>query len=421
MRHRIPVATAPAALAAVILAGAIEATSTTERPVQHTEVTYFGEVSRVLQANCVTCHRQGGIAPFGLESYEEAFRNRTLIADAVTAGRMPPWFASPDYGVWANDRSLSPESRALLLSWIAAGAPAGDPADAPPPLKIAEGWHIGDPDLVLQMEEPFEIPAEGVIPYGNVVVTANFPEDRWVRAVEIRPTAPAVTHHILSVLQPSGQELLAAHAGHVVNGIQSYFALMVPGSTGIDFGEGRAKRLPAGMDLVFQLHYTANGVATADQAKIGFIFADEPPREQIETASAFNVLFTIPPGARDYEVSGDHRFRQDGKVLSFMPHTHVRGVAFRYELVRVDGSSEIVLDLPDYDFDWQLDYILAEPIEVKAGDVMRATAWFDNSADNPANPDPEAAVRFGEQTWEEMMIGYFDWIPANRTATAGND
>lgn len=381
-------------------------------------VTYHREVSRILQSNCVTCHRSGGIGPFALDSYERVYQYRNMVLRAVEAGRMPPWFASPEYGHFANDRSLDPIDRQMILAWIAAGAPEGDPADAPAPLQLAEGWHIGEPDLVLQLPEAFVVPAEGEVPYQYMVVRMDFPEDRWVEAVEIRPTAMPVTHHILSTLRvphPTNPDSMVTQGN---GGVDGYFALMVPGSTGLRFGEGRAKRIPAGSNLLFQLHYTAMGESMADQSKIGFIFADGPPDEVVETVSAYNVRFRIPPGAKDYEVVGEYDFEEPGRVLSFMPHTHVRGTAFRYELIRPDGSSEIVLDLPDYDFNWQLDYVLAEPLHVEAGSVMRATAWYDNSADNPSNPDPTVEVRFGEQTWEEMMIGYFDWIPASGVRTA---
>jgi hypothetical protein len=385
------------------------------------DATYYKEISRLLQSNCVTCHRAGGIAPFALDTYEQVYRFRAAIANAVQERRMPPWFASPEYGRFANDRSLDTESRDLLLGWIAAGAPAGDPADAPPPLALVEGWNIGEPDLVLQMARPVDIPATGKIPYINVTIPTGLTEDRWVRAMEIRPTAQEVTHHILATVRgpadPTNPD--GPHVQHGSGGVQGYYALMVPGSTGLDFGPGRAKLLPANSEFVFQLHYTANGTATQDQAKIALVFADEPPAERVETASAFNVFFAVPPGAKNYEVVANYTFREKGKLLSFTPHTHVRGTAFRYELVHQDGSKEIVLDLPNYDFNWQLDYILAEPIEVEAGTILRATAWYDNSADNPHNPDPTATVRFGEQTWDEMMIGYFDWIPLGRAAAEG--
>jgi len=367
-------------------------------------LTYHNRVSRILQENCVACHREGGIAPFSLDSYETAHAYRHMIEFVVREGIMPPWYANPDYGRWANDRSVREEDRRALFEWIESGAPKGDPAEGAAPRTWAHGWNIGEPDAVFELPQPFTIPAEGVVPYQYIAVETDFEEDRWIRKIEIRPTAPEVTHHVIVFLQEPGQRPVRD------GGVQGFFAATAPGAVGIDFGEGRGKRLPAGSSLVFQLHYTPNGREVQDQSRIGFVFHDEEPEIEVETRSAFNVRFRIPPHAENYPVTGDHRFPADGEILAFFPHTHVRGVAFRYELVRQDGSEEILLDVPRYNFDWQLTYDSAEPIPVRAGDILRATAWYDNSENNPHNPDPTAEVRFGEQTWDEMMLGYFDWI-----------
>jgi len=366
------------------------------------ELTYHGQISRILEKNCVSCHRAGGIAPFALDSYQNVRAFQHMIELVVRERIMPPWYANPEYGEWSNDRSVPEEERLALYQWIAEGAPEGSPADAPPPVKYADGWNIGEPDAVFELPRAFTIPAEGVVPYQYVLVETNFPEDRWIQRLEIRPTAPEVTHHVLVFVhdpnaRPDG-------------GVQGFFAATAPGSVGVNFGDGLAKLLPAGATLRFQLHYTPNGREVMDQSKIGFVFADQPPRVQVETRSAFNVTFRIPPHAERHEVVGEHRFREDGDILAFFPHTHVRGVAFRYELVKPDGSVEILLDIPKYNFDWQLTYDAAKPIPVQAGSVLRARAWYDNSANNPYNPDPEATVGFGEQTWEEMMLGYFDFV-----------
>jgi hypothetical protein len=214
---------------------------------------------------------------------------------------------------------------------------------------------------------------------------------------------------------PTGLGTTAA----ALQGSFGYFALAVPGqSGGREFGEGRAKALPAGAELIFQLHYTPNGEVTRDQSMVGFIFAEEPPPEAVETLSVFNTDFVIPPGASGFAVSGERTFAERGTLLSFMPHAHMRATAFRYELIRQAGAAEILLDIPRYHMHWQSDYILQTPIGVLPGDVLRVTAWYDNSVNNPANPDPTVAVRWGEQSWEEMMIGYFDWVPA-RAGAAG--
>ncbi|TVP53952.1 MAG: redoxin [Gemmatimonadales bacterium] len=388
-----------------------------ETPVEarQEELTWHNRASRVVQQNCVACHREGGIAPFSLETYEQVFGYRAMLTFVVEEGIMPPWYADPGVGKWANDRSISESDRRALLDWIASGAPEGDPVTAVAHRNWAEGWNIGEPDLVLEFGDAITIPAEGVVPYQYVVVPTNFEEDRWIRKLEIRPSAPEVTHHALVFVQEPGQETMQD------GGVRGFFAATAPGAVGDDFGEALGKRIPAGSSLVFQMHYTPNGREVEDRTRIGFVFHDEPPAREVETRSAFNVRFVIPPYAENHEVAGEHAFREDGEIRAFFPHTHVRGVAFRYDLVRADGTDEVVLNVPNYNFDWQLTYTTAEPIRVRAGDVLRATAWYDNSANNPYNPDPSAEVRFGEQTWDEMMLGYFDFVASEaRVVAQGN-
>jgi mono/diheme cytochrome c family protein len=370
-------------------------------------VTYHARISRLVQQNCQTCHRTGGVAPFALERYEEVRAYAPMIRFVVESGRMPPWFAHPEGGTGANDRSLSERDRRDLFAWIDAGMPEGNPRAAPLALRWAEGWNIGEPDAVIPILEPFDIPAEGVVEYQYMYVKTDFPEDRWVQALEIRPTAPQVTHHVLVFVE-------APDAERRQGGIAGFFAGYAPGNNGVIFPKGMAKRLPAGAWLKFQLHYTTNGVAATDRSALALIFADEPPEREVRTRSAYDHEFVIPPGAPRHEVAGEHSFRDDGYILELFPHMHNRGAAFRYELVHEDGRVEHLLEVPRYDFNWQLAYKPDRPIFAPAGSSLRAIGWFDNSAANPANPDPAAEVRFGEQTWEEMMIGYFDWVPAAR-------
>lgn len=374
-------------------------------------LTYHNRISRIVQRNCLLCHREGGVAPFSLASYERVYNYRAMIRFMTETRRMPPWFAHE--GEWANDRSLSDRDLRDLLAWIDAGAPEGDPEDAPLPRRFADGWQIGEPDAVVRLPEPFTIPADGVVDYQYMYVKTDFGEDKWVRGVEIRPTARQVTHHVLVFVEPPGaKSAREADPGEPVwqGGIDGYFAATAPGFPGVVYPEGMAKRLPAGAWLKFQLHYTPNGVEAVDRTEIGFIFDDGPPEHEVETASAFNTRFVIPPGAKDYRVDAEYTFREPGRLLTLFPHTHVRGKAFRYTLELPDGTEEVLLDLPRYDFNWQLSYHFAKPREVPAGATLHATAWYDNSADNPANPDPTVEVRFGEQTFDEMMIGYFDWV-----------
>ena len=386
-------------------------------------LTYHGRVSRILQRNCESCHRDGGAGPFPLSSYESARGFASMIAYVVEREVMPPWFASADTGHWANDRSLSESDRTDLLAWVESGAPEGDPADAPLPRAWVAGWSIGEPDAVVEIPEAIDVPAEGVVDYYYEYVKTDFPEDRWVQKMEILPTAPQVTHHVLVFLEEPGRKGLrdrrrAPDEPAFQGGLGGYFASTVPGQQPTVYEPGMAKRLPKGAWLKFQIHYTPNGEATRDRTRIGFVFADAPPRREVETAAATTVRFEIPPGAPSHEVAASYRFEEDGVLLSFFPHMHLRGKAFRYELVAPDGETTTLLDVPRYDFNWQLHYRFRDPLEISAGSVIRATGWFDNSADNPANPDPSRTVGFGEQSFDEMMIGYFDWYRSVGTATA---
>jgi mono/diheme cytochrome c family protein len=374
-------------------------------------LTYHNRISRIVQENCAACHREEGVAPFSLESHASVKARRRMIGHMTGTGRMPPWFAHG--GEWANDRSLSARDLRDLSAWIAADAPEGDPDDAPLPRMFAGGWTIGEPDAVIEIPEPFEVPATGVVDYQYMYVKTDFGEDKWISAMEILPTAPQVTHHVLVLIEPpDAKPANEAQPGEPVRrgGIDGFFAVTVPGYPAAAFPAGLAKKLPAGAWLKFQLHYNPNGREAIDRSRIGFKFADEPPRREIRTDSVFDAEFVIPPGAKRYEVAAQHTFKEAGTLLTLFPHTHVRGRAFRYTLVQPDGTEEILLDVPRYDFNWQLKYEFARPRVIQPGATLRAMAWYDNSADNPANPDPAAEVRFGEQTFEEMMIGYFDWV-----------
>jgi hypothetical protein len=320
---------------------------------------------------------------------------------------MPPWFADPKVGHWANDRTLSSADRDDLLAWIAAGAPEGDPQDAPVERKFASGWKIGEPDAVFEVPRTFEIPATGAMEYQRVVVQTKLPQDRWVTAVEIRPSSPAVVHHVLVFLVFPPDHPRHGEQPRYRNGLDGYFAGLVPGQGHVIYPRGVAKFLPRDAMLMFQIHYTPNGTATEDRPKIGVKFSDGPPEHEILTRGVFNTKFQIPPGESNHEVAASHRFAFPVRLLSFNPHSHVRGKAYRYEVEYPDGRAETVLEVPRYDFNWQLEYYLREPLDLPAGARLKVTAWYDNSDKNPANPDPSATVHFGDQTWDEMMIGYF--------------
>lgn len=394
------------------------------------EVTYHNRVSRIVQNKCGRCHRLGGVGPMTLTSYDDVVGRRSMIQWVLTDRIMPPWYADDGSGPWANDFGLTEEERADFLSWIESGYPEGDPADAPLPKDWVEGWTIGEPDYVVKIPEPITVPAEGVVDYVYVYAQTDLPEDKWIREMEIRPTASDVTHHALVFVEtPEVLEKIRARRREVENvredeeywrlrrqfqdGVRGYFASTVPGQEGIIFPDGTGKKLPAGAWLKFQLHYTPNGLEAIDQTEIGFVFADEPVHTEVQTTSAIESEFVIPAGHPDYEVSAEYEFKQPAALLSLFPHTHLRGTRFVYEVVYPDGRVETLLPVTRYDFNWQLNYLFQTPFRVPAGTKIRATAWYDNSANNPANPDSTVDVEFGEQTFDEMMIGYISWVPVD--------
>ncbi len=420
-----------AAAVDVLLAGKVPEIAATEAPGcaldlggakgTATAATYHNRISRLIQTNCQECHRAGGVAPFALETFEQVSAKSGMIRKMVSRGLMPPWFAAPPapgtHSPWGNDRSLVERDRTDLLAWLDAGKPLGDAKDAPVPRTFPKEWQIGVPDAVVQLPQPIEIKAEGTMPYQMVTVTTTFAEDRWVRAMEIQPTAREVVHHVLVFAQERGGR---AFAGEQDEG-GGFFAAYVPGNDHTIFPEGFAKLLPAGAKLRFQIHYTPNGTATRDQLKLAFRFAPEAPQHIVRVAGISNHRLSIPPGAAHHPESATIPIPAEVKLLAFTPHMHVRGAAFRYEALLPDGTVRTLLDVPRYDFNWQLSYRYAEPPTLPVGAKIRATAWYDNSANNPANPDPTKTVRWGPQTYDEMMLGYVEYYvpgekPAGKTA-----
>ena len=370
-------------------------------------ITFHNRISRIVQSRCQSCHRPGEAGPFELLTYKQVKKRRSMIQWVLEDHIMPPWFAAEDSGPWTNDTSLTEQELSDFLSWIEAGAPEGEVEQAPLAREWVEGWTIGEPDLVVTFPEAFPIPADGVVDYQYFYAKTNLPEGKWVKAVEIRSSSNEVVHHALVFVEDPKD---ADDRRKFKTGGSTFFASAVPGQAGLTYPSGAGKFLPANSWIKFQMHYTPNGTPTTDQTSVGFIFSDEPLVE-IKTSSALNEDFVIPPHAFDYKISADYRFREAGTLLTLFPHTHLRGVGFECELVYPDGRIEPLLELPFYDFNWQLNYRLATPIQIPAGTRLRARATYDNSSDNPANPDPNRAVEFGEQTFDEMMIAYVNWIP----------
>ena len=390
-------------------------------------VTWHGRVSRILQTHCQDCHREGGIAPFPLVSMEDATSHAGMIRKAVTKGLMPPWFAAPVAGAthspFMNDRSLPEQDKADLLAWLDGGRPEGDAALAPQPRQWADAeWALGKPDLILTIPRSVEVKATGKMPYVHQIVDTGLEEDKWVNGIEVLPSARAQVHHVLVFVMPAGGGRERGRVGDQDN----FFAAYVPGSSVLSYPDGYAKKLPKGSRLLFQLHYTPTGTPATDRTRLGLRFAAGPPRHEVMVAAAKNRRFAIPPGAAAHEEKGVLPVPFEARVLAFMPHMHVRGKAFRYELVDRDGARRTLLDVPRYDFNWQLLYRLAEPLAAPAGSRIEVTAVFDNSSGNPANPDPTRTVRWGDQTDEEMLIGYLEYVnpaqnPAAAAGTAATD
>jgi hypothetical protein len=386
-----------------------------ERRQPHGYVTYCKQVARVLERHCTACHRAGSIAPFALERYQDAAGWAETIREVVRDGRMPPWDADPKYGRFVNNPSLSEAKKRLLEDWVENGVPEGDPKDLPKPERFTPGWRIAKPDRVIQMPTPYRVPATGVLPYEYFTVDPGFKEDKWVQASEVRAGSPAVVHHVVVIVQPPG-----APSPALQGGIGSPVAIGAPGTEPLVFPEGIARLVPAGSKLVFQMHYTPNGTEQTDQTAVGLLFAaPSKVRKQARADMALNVELRIPPGQGDYRASADYQFRQNAILYSLFPHMHLRGKSFRMEARYPDGRREVLLNVPRYRFDWQNRYALAEPLRMPEGTVLHCEAQFDNSSTNLNNPNPDREVRFAVQTWDEMLVGYFDMALAQEDLREG--
>jgi peroxiredoxin len=380
-----------------------------DKPSADGPVTYTKQVARILQKNCQDCHRPGQVGPMPLQNYEEVLAWSDTIREVVSQRRMPPWHADPRFGHFANDRSLSAEDGHTLLAWVDGGCPKGDDKELPPEKNYPEGWTIGKPDAVYSMQELFKVPAkagEAGVEYQYFVVPTRFMTDVWVQAAEAKPGNRALVHHIIVFVKPPKGQPGRDHEDGIGDGFLTGYA---PGDMPSIFEPGTAKRIPRGSELVFQMHYTPNGVEGEDRSCVGLIFAKSPPRREVRTRGVEEHSLTIPKQSKNYEVVASTSFRREVELLSFMPHMHLRGKDFEYSLVHADGRSEVLLRVPRYDFNWQSTYRLKKPIKVPAGSRIQCVAHYDNSPGNPNNPDPNKVVSWGDQTWDEMMIGFVDY------------
>jgi hypothetical protein len=415
--------------------------------------TFYKDVLPILQQHCQSCHRPGQIGPMPLMTYADSRAKAKVMKEMVRSRKMPPWFADPRYGHFSNDPSLTANEIQIITAWVDGGTRAGNPHDAPPQRQWAEGWNIQQPDRVVQMTKPVFIPARGDVEYTYEIVPTGFSEDKWVQMSEIRPSSRQHVHHAVIYIRPPDSKWLrnapvgvpftASSLGdpdlqHDAHWTDSDMLLVyAPGSSPDQWPEEMAKFVLAGSDLVFQMHYTTNGRPDRDQTSVGLVFAKHLPAERVITLQLTNDHFVIPPETDNYRVEAWGTLPNDATLLGFLPHMHLRGKRFEYNIVgeaqarqraavngeaqarqraavnKETGQIEPLLHV-NYDFYWQLSYRLAEPLRLKAGTRLQAVAWYDNSSKNPHNPDPHASVTWGDQTYDEMMVGFFDIaVPSN--------
>jgi len=391
-----------------------------------TNVTFNKDVLPILQKNCQSCHRPGEIGPMPLLTYEGTRPWAKAIKAAVLTKKMPPWFADPTYGHFMDDRRMADADIHTLAAWADSGAPEGDAKDKPAPRQFSEGWNIR-PDLVLQMPQPYKIPAKGTVEYTYIVVSRPFEKDTWVVAGEIRPTNRAVVHHVVANVRPKGsiwmkpaqfgaepyapgpnrmQDLIkiVKDSGGKASIDNEFLVGYVPGMQPQRFDiDHSAKLIPAGAEIVFEVHYTANGQETEDQTKLGLELASEPPQRQFLSIAAAQMNLMIAPGDPNAEAQAKLTFGQPVDFVYMQPHMHLRGKDMTIRSVYPTGESETLLSVPHYDFHWQIVYYEEKPIHMPKGTRLELTAHWDNSANNKWNPDPTATVHWGDQSWQEML------------------
>ena len=441
-------------------------------------VTFARDVAPIIFNKCANCHRPGEVAPMPLTSYQEVRPWGKAIREEVVERTMPPWFADPHTSTlkFSNDRRLSQKEIDTIVAWVDAGAPKGDDKDLPPMPKYAPGWTFGEPDLIVEMPVDFEVPAEGELPMQNFYVPVPFSDERWVEAVELRPGNPAVVHHSIAnvVRLPEGTKVVqgkavrdgaspaqlnsqsARETGGLSEGgarevflSQDSFARagafklvgQAPGKGFERHHPGTAKRILPGMYVQFNMHYQPSGRVERDRSRLGLWFAKKPVTHEVLTKGVTDAIFiggkelgetrivngkevkvrgklpNIPPHAENWEIGGEVMIKEAITLYAFAPHMHLRGKDVKYTLVWPDGRRQVLLDVPKFDFNWQLHYELAEPLKIPAGSKLVAVAHYDNSIKNRYNPAPHKEVFWSEQSWDEMFIPWFEYTVDSKDLT----
>jgi hypothetical protein len=388
--------------------------------------TFSKDVAPILYKHCVSCHRPGEIGRMSLLTFEQARPYAKAIANAVTNRTMPPWHADAPAGTFHNERSLSDRERETLTGWAAGGALNGDPRDLPAQPTFTDGWALGKPDVVLEMQEDYRIPAKGTVQYEWMYIPTDFTEPKWVKSLEIRPGNRSVVHHVLIYYRakPDGKTPPIARPNQRDQsnpppdepGVSTHprrtdlvglpprlLATYAPGTNPQVAPAGTAFRLEPGGILELQMHYTATGRPTTDRTKVGITFSTEPSPREVRAQHFMNMKMKLAAGAADVAVTTDLEFLQDATVWGLFPHTHLRGKKWAYMLEMPNGEKKSILSVPRYDFNWQTYYMFTEPLRVPKGAKIISTAWYDNSAANKNNPNPKLDVFWGDQTWQEMQ------------------
>ncbi|MEO8657305.1 MAG: thiol-disulfide isomerase [Bryobacteraceae bacterium] len=399
------------------------------------EVTFYKDVLPVLQNRCQECHRAGEVAPMPLLTYEEARPWAAGIRKAVLTRKMPPWHADPAHGKFSNERRLTQAEIDTFSAWAQSGAKAGNPKDAPAAKKFTTGWTIGAPDAVIDMGTDYHVPAKGTIEYTYFVAPTGFKEDKWVEKVEVRPLARAVVHHVVLYSRAPGSKAFAdakpglafvppkeedeprkpdtgegLFYGLTEDGMVEMVGVYVPGGDAYVTRAGQARLVKAGSDLIFQVHYTANGEEAVDRSRVGIVFAKQPPTERVINTFVWNPDMHIPPMSGNHRVDAKVKVLEEVKVQAFFPHMHLRGKAMEYRATYPTGETQVLLSVPRYDFNWQMTYQLEQPVTLPKGTELLVSAWYDNSPNNPFNPNPKSDVYWGDQSWEEMLAGFMDFV-----------